>query len=386
MNINELKKHDFFVIGYDHYNPLGIIRCLGEVGIKPYAIFLDSKRRFNSRSKYIKKSFFVNSYEEALNILESMTFIEKPFIIPCDDNIAELLDSRYEELQKKYYFSNGNATGVISYYENKWNINSLAEECGLNVIKSWKVKIGEIPSDINYPIITKPIISYPGWKDDYYICHNDNELEDAFSKIKCDSVLIQEYKNKINEFAFQGVSFNKGTEVFYATQTEYTYLLPDYYSMEMLVKKPEYPELLSKVNLMFSKIKYEGIFDLEFLLCEDNKLYFLEINFRNSAFIYAPQSVGANLPVLWANAMLTGKLEVPDYTVPVGYIALAETADYDHRVLRLKLMTKKEWKKNVKKVNCTFVKNKKDPKAYRYWYLFKILSSVKNYIKNIIKR
>lgn len=385
MNIDELKKHEFFVIGYEHYNPLGVIRCLGEAGISPTVILLNNKIKIYSKSKYSKKTYYVNSYEEALNIIDGMSFTKKPFIIPCDDNIAELLDLRFDELKDKYYFSNANGKGIISYYENKWNINNLAKECGLDIIKSWNVTLGEIPSDINYPVITKPIISYPGWKDDYYICNNDEELKIAFSKIKCDKVLLQEYKNKINEFAFQGVSACKGKKVFYATQTEYTYLLPDYYSMEMIVKKPEYKEMLANVNKMFSKIQYEGIFDLEFLLSDDNKLYFLEINFRNSAFIYAPQSVGVNLPVIWANSMITDELEIPRYDIKDNYIALAETADYAHRVMRLKLISKKEWKEHVKKADCTFVKNDYDKKPYRLWSIVRLLHPFKKIIKKIIR-
>lgn len=35
---NELLNHEFIVIGYEHYNPLGVIRSLGENNIKPYLI------------------------------------------------------------------------------------------------------------------------------------------------------------------------------------------------------------------------------------------------------------------------------------------------------------------------------------------------------------
>lgn len=35
IDIEILKKHEFIVIGFEHYNPLGVIRSLGENGIRP---------------------------------------------------------------------------------------------------------------------------------------------------------------------------------------------------------------------------------------------------------------------------------------------------------------------------------------------------------------
>ena len=42
MDIERLKKHKFIVIGYEHYNPLGVIRSLGENGIRPIVMMLKS--------------------------------------------------------------------------------------------------------------------------------------------------------------------------------------------------------------------------------------------------------------------------------------------------------------------------------------------------------
>lgn len=38
MNIEELKRHPFVILGQEHYNPLGIVRTLGENGIRPTVI------------------------------------------------------------------------------------------------------------------------------------------------------------------------------------------------------------------------------------------------------------------------------------------------------------------------------------------------------------
>ena len=38
MTIEDLRSHKFIVIGQEHYNPLGIVRTLGEHGICPTVI------------------------------------------------------------------------------------------------------------------------------------------------------------------------------------------------------------------------------------------------------------------------------------------------------------------------------------------------------------
>lgn len=37
MNFEKLRQHPFVVLGQEHYNPLGIVRTLGENGIHPTA-------------------------------------------------------------------------------------------------------------------------------------------------------------------------------------------------------------------------------------------------------------------------------------------------------------------------------------------------------------
>lgn len=205
--LDTLKKHDFIVIGYEHYNPLGVIRSLGEVGISPYLIITkEMEIKIASKSKYIKETIFIDSYEEVLNILLSRfkNINYKTFLFPCDDNITEYLDKHYDKLKNAFYFSNAGESGRISKYQDKVMTSKLAEKCGMNIPKTWITRVGIIPEDINFPILTKPATSYPGWKSDYYICRNKDELEFAFSKIKVDTILLQSYIDKKNEYSVDG--------------------------------------------------------------------------------------------------------------------------------------------------------------------------------------
>jgi hypothetical protein len=53
------------VFGEEHYNPLSVIRSLGEASIKPIAVVLRNSRiPCTSKSKYIKKLYKVKTKEK----------------------------------------------------------------------------------------------------------------------------------------------------------------------------------------------------------------------------------------------------------------------------------------------------------------------------------
>ena len=105
----ELKKHKFIVFCSDHYNSLGVVRSLGEVGIASIVILICeyTKPRLITKSKYPKEIYLVNSKEEGLELLISKWGKEnlyKPFIYSCSDDVCELLDQNYNKLYNHFYF------------------------------------------------------------------------------------------------------------------------------------------------------------------------------------------------------------------------------------------------------------------------------------------
>lgn len=371
MDINELKKHKFIVIGYEHYNPLGVIRSLGENNIKPYLIVLKQDIRVASYSKYIKKIYFSESNEDSLSILISEFSNEeyKPFVIPCDDNITELVDKNFDVLKNKFYISNAGSANRITKYMNKYEICQLAEKHGINYAKTWKVINGSIPKDIVYPIITKPITSYPNWKKDYYICHTAEELKNAYKKISANELLLQQYITKVNELCIDGLVVNHGNDMLVTIASTYTYILPDYYSMEMEIRNFENSDLNKKMQSMFSEIGYEGIFSAEFMIDQNENLWFLEINFRNSTWSYASSKLRMNLPLLWAEGMVKGHISNNEIKpIPEHYIALAEVGDFSQRVRKHKMISVPKWFLGVLKADCRFIWSWRDFKpGFLYW-------------------
>lgn len=308
---------EHIVFGFEHYNPLGIVRSLGECGIQPIAIVIKSKDHLLSKSRYLKKVHYVSSIEEGYELLireyssncVSSSNDKKNVIYTSDDQITCFLDNRYTQIKDKFIFNNAGSDGRISFYMDKFNICNLAKECGIDIADTVVAERGEIPSNLSYPIITKAINStIDNWKADSFICKNENELKAAFEKIRSKRVLIQKYVQKVNELCIDGCSVNKGKNVLFAIASTYDYILPNTYSPLMTVKNFSDTKLAEKLRTMLSKIGFEGIFSIEFLVDKDQNLYFLEINFRNSTWSYASTVAGMNLPKIWFEGMLSSTL------------------------------------------------------------------------------
>lgn len=375
----------YIVFGSEHYNPLGIIRSLGENGYKVDAIVIRGQVRIMSKSKYITRLYMVDSIEEGYEILIkwSNENDEKSFIFTADDRVTSFLDLHYDELSEKYIFYNAGKTGAITNYMNKDNIYKLAQKHGFNVLQEQVVSKGYIPPNLDYPVITKAVISTQyNWKQDMYICNSEQELKNAYEHIKSEKIIIQKYIKKKNELCMEGFSIERGKDIFIAIACTYNYLLNKSYSPYMTVKNFNNNELYEKLKGIFEDIGYEGIFEIEFLIGQDDKLYFGEINFRNSTWSYAATCAGMNLPLAWSESMQNGGILNSYYKeIPKGFNAMVEFADFNERVRSHKI-NMFQWLKDVKKCDCLYYYGKNDSSPF-YSYAIYILN---NKIKKMIRR
>lgn len=361
------KNHLVIVFAIDHYNPLGVIRSLGENGIRPIYIAIRHRVELGVKSKYVSKVHQVENVEEGYQVLlenygEIYKTGEKPFVLFSDDKSVEYFDLRYDEIKDKFITYNANGIqGRIMEFMDKKNILDLAKKHGLSVLEPVVVNKGEIPEGIEYPIITKDINpNSGGWKSDVFVCQNEEELKLAYSKISSPVVLLQKYIEKKTEFAFEGCSVNKGQSTLLAIKSTYKYAIPAYYSPFMTCESLHDEKLKAALEGMLAEIGYEGIFEIEFLVDQNDNAYFLEINFRNATWSYAATKAGMPLPYIWVKGMLNGKIDHDDYKeVPGGFTAMVEPIDYAKRI-ELGLSTPEEWLADFKKADCGFYYSEDD--------------------------
>ena len=230
---NRYNNHLIIVFALEHYNPLGLIRSLGENGINPIYISVRRRGPVACLSKYISTCHHVDSVEEGYELLISIYGNEeyRPYVLFSDDKTVGYFDLHYEEIKDKFIFYNAGKTGRINEFMNKEKILRLAEKHGFRVLETHVVNVGEIPENLVYPVITKDISPNSGnWKSDVYICENEEELREAFAKISSPVVQIQRFVDKKNEYAIEGFTVDHGRQMFIGTTLLWKYLIKGYYS------------------------------------------------------------------------------------------------------------------------------------------------------------
>lgn len=135
------------IIGGDHYNALGLVRCFGINGIKPDAILIEPYKtnRFCNHSRYWNTVRYVNDENEAFEYLLSLPATEeKAVLVPSSDGAMLMIDAKSKDLSRKYILPGfkGNP-GMVAHLMNKYNQMKWAKELGIKTAKTWLVDFQE---------------------------------------------------------------------------------------------------------------------------------------------------------------------------------------------------------------------------------------------------
>ena len=359
----DMMNETFVIFGTEHGNPLGLARSLGENGIRPIGIILRAENRIASMSRYWKKCYLVDSVEEGFSLLlqNDTQGDKKAFLFSTDDGITRYLNNHYEELKDHFYFNNAGQTGRLPYYMDKANLLRLAEKHGLKTARYWEVDRGIIPEGVEYPVITKAGCSFTGdWKADMVICRNEEELKAAYERIVSPKVVVQQYINKKNELPLEGMSVCGGKKSAVAVAVHFLNLSAESYGRYMTVGPSPDKELEKKIFSMLEEIGYEGLFEAEFLVGQNDELYFLEINFRSSIWNYSGTIAGIPLPYVWAQAMLEPeRLDALCNVAVEPFTAMDELNDFRDRVMTHQV-TFRQWLTDLHGCKCRYYLGRRD--------------------------
>lgn len=327
-----LLDHKFIVYGADHGNPLGMVRSLGEVGIKADVVLVGENPSLIPASKYPNKIFYVITNEEGLDFIVKnySSEPEKVYILTGSDDTTALLNEHYNELKDKFFFYNCGEQGRMGQMMQKAEQIKIAQECGVRIAESEIVKVGQFPTKVKYPLITKAVNSLvDGWKKNVFICHDEAELIDAYKHIDEDEIMLQEYIHKKNELCIDGITVNSYEPIQLPIGAYYYRLFDDSYGLYYYYTKLDNPELVKKIDRMLKRSRYIGIFCVEFLVDKNDNLYFLEINYRNSGWSHAMTRAGYNMVYAWCKSMLTNCIDTSDIDIPkLPYSCMVETSEF----------------------------------------------------------
>lgn len=370
-----IRDHLFIVFCAHGSNALGIIHSLHEAGVKPVLIVnRDGPHNYADKSKYIGKKYYVGNSRDALELLIRQFGHEekKPFVYTTDDFHAQLLDENYDRLSGRFYFFNCGETGRLTALLNKDLQCKMAEECGFLVPAREVVYKGVLPTTLHYPIITKTISSNEGgWKNDVHVCHNETDLINAYEVIEANTLLLEEYIDREEEVAFQGISFNQGESVIVPVYSKCRSFSEKGLGYYLCYSQSCYGPTVSKISQLVRRMRFEGVFELELMIDKKGDAFFLEVNLRTSAKNYAVTFGGFNLPFQWANAISSGKTESFQ---PKGlFWAMDEFSDYVSRV-RTKRVGVMKWLSEVRGTSVFFWHYGNDIGPVLDYYLQKLKS------------
>lgn len=365
-------KQNVFVIGGNHHNILGVIRSLGERGIKPYVIIQSEEESPYVRlSKYIQHYWIVKKDNEVLNLLrqEGMKLNKRAVLIICADGMSSLVDIHYDELKQWFFLPGSIVQGRITELMDKEVMSKVARETGLHVPQSSAEKTREKHAvSIPMPWIVKPLMSKNGSKSDIECIFNEEEWQNYCSRH--DSLVqVQQLIEKDYEYQLIGLSLNGGNEVVIpgysfvirsstTTNTGFLHYMPLDDSL---------CDVVAKGREFIRKTGYSGLFSLEFLKGKDGEDYFMEINFRNDGNAICVTAAGVNLPYIWYLYNVGGDYhkEIDESSVHSVYV-MPEFADISllwHRKLNLFV-----WLKDIYRTD-RFMEYDQYDKA-PFWQLF----------------
>lgn len=302
----------YIIFASDHWNTLGVLRCLGENGINPEIILVEDDRKgyLVKSSKYCKDIKRFTSIDEGFKYLLSILpiydedrqdFWDLPILLTGMDRIQVYLDIHSQELKGRCHFFNSAIDGGIRKLMDKSFQNEMAKNCGLTPIKSIVIE-KEIPftNNLDFPILTKSINSESlGWKNSMHICNSDEELKSAIDSIQDKKIMLQEFIDKKNELAVMGISYNDGKNVVIPLSLSYLRSTPGAYGTYIYIERLFDQTLRNKIQAFMQKCRFNGIFEIEFIIDKNDKLWFMETNFRISAWVHGYADYGFNMPVLY---------------------------------------------------------------------------------------
>lgn len=363
------------VFGNDHTNSVGVIQSLGIAGYKSVGLLFGYKSGIVASSKYTVEIITAKDaqtcIEKLLNNIQ--TSKEKIPIIACCDIAALTLERNVDRL-KEYFLFEYATNYSLEFLSRKENQVRLATVAGFNVPISWNLQDAkDIPNDITFPCIIKPLVSCEGAKSDIRVCRTKTELEQNLNTLgHTKNVLLQQYIDRDYEISILGCSLPSGQCIIPVVENKLT-LYPKYVGLECLVNMQPLEECSIKASIenLISITGYVGLFSIEMMHCkETNKFYFTEINLRNDGAEALVTKYGANLPLNHVEDLLGLPLTKQKDCYPGYYIW-----DMHHFLslihMDINIIT---WIKEIKKSNGFMLYFKEDRKPFFKQYTNWILS------------
>ena len=369
---------EVIVFGNDHTNSVGVIQSLGKAGYRSIGLVYGFKSDFVKSSKYVERIISAKDAQACIDKLVEANFNiqEKMPIIATCDMAALTLERNKERLKDRFLFEHA-INYTLDYLAKKENQVRMAINAGFNVPKSWNLNdTKQIPDDVTYPCLIKPLISCEGAKSDIRVCYSREELEKNLNSLDyTKKVLLQQYIKRDYEISILGCGLSSGVCLIPAIENKLT-LYPKYVGLECLANMQSLEDgpIKTSIENLVSAVGYVGLFSVEMMHCKDDgKFYFTEINLRNDGAEAFVTKYGANLPLNHVEDLLGLPLTKQTEYHPGYYIGemhhFASVACGDISVWT--------WLKEIRKSNGFLMSHSGDMKPFFIQFINPILRKLK---------
>lgn len=230
--------------------------------------------------------------------------------------------------------------------------------------------VWNIPNDkekVEFPCITKAYVSSHGSKSDVVVCRNKEQLEGIMSS-NHDELFAQAYIDKLEEVQLIGCSLKGGEEIIIPGMSKVLRSQPNTNTgfLEYGPIEPFYNDVVEKAKLYIKDCQYSGLFSFEIMRDKQDKIWFLEINFRNDGNAWCVTRSGVNLPVIWVKACL-GEDYSYEIKTPKKIVMMPEFQDI--KLILQRKVSLIQWLRDWKRTDYFMEYDKNDPKPF--WQFMK---------------
>lgn len=362
--------NNIIVIGGNHQNTLGVVEALGQKGVNPVVIIMASvPTSYVLSSKYIKRGFILDKEDVIIETINSVCDETEGTVasIACSDDAAVLLDKNHEKWNTNFVYPFTKQKGELFDWTSKAKMNDVAQSVNILVPESKIIVGNEIPEDLSFPLVTKPITSVHNGKNGFSLCHTPDDLTRYIdSHVINEPFQVQQYVEKEFEFQLIGCSLNHGETIIIPGRTNITtttgfnnlvFLRYDRY-------EPEYEDTINLAKHFIRRTGYSGLFSVEFMRGKDGKNYFLEMNFRNDGNGIAVTASGFNLPYIWYLWQTHGDWEKEVNSSSVKTIFMMPELSFFSAMVNGEVGFL-EWVKDLKLSNCYLTYFHDDPEPFK---------------------
>lgn len=353
------------IFGNDHTNSIGLIHSMGIAGYESIGLLFGLNTGFVKSSKFTQ---LIITSADAQGCIEKLLATnlgvdKKLVIIAGCDTAALTLEKNADRLKDRFLFEHSTNYSLEYLFKKEYQVQ-LASEAGFNVPTTWNLKdTKEIPEDVCFPCLIKPLVSCEGAKADIRVCRDMDQLKKNLNSLKfTKEVLLQQYIERDHEISILGCGLSDGSCLIPAVENKLT-LYPKYVGLECLanMQKLTDPDIISSIKNLVRTAGYVGLFSVEMMHCKtDGKFYFTEINLRNDGAEAFVTKYGANLPLNHVEDMTNSPLTPQEQEHPGYYIwEMHHFLSLLHREISVM-----DWLKEIRKSNGFLCYLKQDPKPF----------------------